>query len=72
MVKAQGVEFDIVILIGVSRKYLEIPEYPDMPEEFKAEKKRVGKDLLYVALTRAIAELYVLGREKLSRVVRDL
>lgn len=59
MREAQGVEFDIVCLVGAD------------PDDFFSsgsdeEKKRINKDLLYVALTRAISELHVLGKRGLG------
>ncbi len=55
MLESQGVEFDLVCLVGVKNESFNI-----------AEKQRIHKDLLYVALTRAISELHILGTEKLK------
>lgn len=67
MNEAQGVEFDIVFLVGINKNNFEI-SFGSVSENLLIEKKRINKDLLYVALTRAISELQVLGREKLGDV----
>jgi DNA helicase IV len=69
MNEAQGVEFDVVVLVGIGR---DLPvSYEDGAHIELAEgKKRIEKDLLYVALTRAISELHVMGKEKLEDIVR--
>lgn len=69
MSEAQGVEFDIVFLVGIDGKTFGI-EYENAPEKLIIEKKRVNRDLLYVALTRAISELHVLGRERLANIMK--
>ncbi|MEI6588009.1 MAG: UvrD-helicase domain-containing protein [Candidatus Moraniibacteriota bacterium] len=67
MNEAQGVEFDVVILVGVGKDAS--VDYADMKDmELLELKKRIEKDLLYVALTRAISELHVMGRKKLENV----
>ncbi len=56
--QAQGVEFEKVILLN-ERDFLSEPqEYRD--ETVRGERKRVNRDLLYVALTRAMSELTVI------------
>ncbi len=55
--EAQGVEFDSVCLVGISADLFAV----EGDEVFAKEKQRVDRDLLYVALTRAISELHVLG-----------
>lgn len=67
MNEAQGVEFDIVCIVGINEETFSISS--DISPEFFAEKERIQKDLLYVALTRAMSELYILGRQKLSFIV---
>jgi len=64
MSEAQGVEFDIVFIVGMNRKLFDMKYHQDMPESFLREKQKINKDLLYVALTRAISELYILGDSK--------
>jgi DNA helicase IV len=59
MGEAQGLEFDIVCLVGIDKHFFEV-NYND--EMFRKEKNRMNSDLLYVALTRAIESLHVLGR----------
>lgn len=70
MNEAQGLEFDIVYLVGVTANLLALPVYENMPPDFIAEKKRIKRDLLYVAMTRAISELHILGRQKLSDIFK--
>ncbi len=60
--EAQGVEFDIVILVGVNK---ELYINNNKNTEIVLERKKVDKDLLYVALTRAISSLYICGNTKL-------
>lgn len=58
MQEAQGVEFEIVCLVGVSQQTFSVD---GLPQEMVEEVKKVQRDLLYVALTRAMSELYVMG-----------
>ncbi len=71
--EAQGVEFDIVCLVGVSREFYQpsLDAYRNHPELF-AEKSRITKDLLYVALTRAMNQLYIFGPNKLSEILKGI
>lgn len=57
--EAQGVEFDAVCVVGVSEDF------------FRAEGERlkIKRDLIYVALTRAMERLYVFGRKRLADLV---
>ncbi|HEX8974052.1 MAG TPA: UvrD-helicase domain-containing protein [Patescibacteria group bacterium] len=68
MNEAQGVEFDIVFLVGISKDAFSVLADGDVSNDLLEEKGRINRDLLYVALTRAISELHVLGREKLGHV----
>ena len=65
MLEAQGVEFDLVCLVGIKMESFGLNHYLDISPEHAEERKRMQKDLLYVALTRAITELHILGSEKL-------
>ncbi len=58
--EAQGVEFDTVFLVGNTQQTWQVDPalYTDV---MRKEKTRINKDLLYVALTRAMRELYVVG-----------
>lgn len=53
--EAQGVEFDVVFIVGMSETYFAIS---GLPKELAVEITKTKKDLFYVALTRAMAELY--------------
>jgi superfamily I DNA/RNA helicase len=63
MLEAQGVEFDLVFLVGIKKDSF---ANSNISTEYFEERKRMRRDLLYVALTRAITELHILGLEKLS------
>lgn len=65
MLEAQGVEFDLVFIVGIKGETSDM-EQVNISFEHIAERKRIQRDLLYVALTRAITELHILGSEKLS------
>ncbi|HYF04937.1 MAG TPA: 3'-5' exonuclease [Patescibacteria group bacterium] len=57
--EAQGVEFDVVCVVGVNEgMFAQAVALGPMLAEQRA---RVNRDLLYVALTRAMNELHVLG-----------
>ncbi len=66
--EAQGVEFDTVILMGITKETFLIDS--SYSAELRAEKEKINKDLLYVALTRAMTELVVVGVERLGSVVK--
>jgi DNA helicase IV len=61
--EAQGVEFDNVFIVGVEKEMFDLP---NIPEQIVSEVKKIERDLLYVALTRAMAELHILGSSSLS------
>jgi len=67
--QAQGVEFDAVCIVGVDANTF---SYPDIPENILSEIKKVDKDLLYVALTRARTELHILGQQPLVNSTKTL
>lgn len=63
--EAQGVEFDVVILCdsgGLSQANLSA-----YPEELATQITQVNRDLLYVALTRAMNELYILSQDQSTK-----
>ena len=63
MAESQGVEFDLVCIVGFNQKSLIANRYTDVSEDHIKERERIQKDLLYVALTRAITELHILKSE---------
>jgi len=65
LIDSQGVEFDTVFLIGVDDGLLSAD---DLPEEVRSEVLKIKKDLLYIALTRAMNGLHVLGEKRLSEI----
>ena len=66
MIESQGVEFDIVFIVGVNKKSFEVTHHEDVLPIHIEERERMQRDLLYVALTRAITELHILGEATLS------
>jgi superfamily I DNA/RNA helicase len=64
MSEAQGVEFDIVCLVGLDEDTF-VVHYGENTE-LQEEKQKIYKDLLYVALTRAMSELFVFGKISLK------
>lgn len=69
ILESQGVEFDLVFIVGINKNSFEVTQYIDVSKEHIEERKRMQKDLLYVALTRAITELHVLGSVKLKDIL---
>ena len=69
MAQSQGVEFDIVCLIGIKKEIFSTEHLATFPADFIEEKKKIQRDLLYVALTRAISELHVIGNSTLSEIL---
>lgn len=66
MAQAQGVEFETVCLVGVNDNLFQIDD--DNADEIK----KIYRDLLYVALTRAMNDLYVFGGVGLKNVCRKI
>lgn len=64
--ESQGVEFDEVYLVGVPSDYL--IETQEVSSEFAEERLRIKRDLIYVALTRAMEHVSILGRKRLSEI----
>lgn len=56
--ESQGVEFDSVFIVGPTHTE---SNYRDLGEYLTKEIEAIEKDLLYVALTRAISKLYILS-----------
>ncbi len=71
MIESQGVEFDLVIVVGVSHKSFQIKHNVDISPEHTEERKRIQKDLFYVAITRAITELHILGTENIKSILNN-
>ena len=57
MAEAQGVEFDVVCLVGALETTIALSDDAGLA----AEQQRIHRDQLYVALTRAMTELHVIG-----------
>jgi DNA helicase IV len=69
MLESQGVEFDLVCLVGINKEDFDLAKYPDSDITHRDERSKIQKDLLYVAMTRAITELHILGIDKISSVL---
>ncbi len=67
MNESQGVEFDLVCIVGIDERTFVVNHHADALSEHIEERKRMQKDLLYVALTRPINELHILGKILLPR-----
>ncbi len=61
MYESQGVEFDVVCIVGITEHMFDIQSDSRIPPELIHEIKKIYKDLFYVALTRAMQELYIFG-----------
>jgi DNA helicase IV len=66
MSQSQGVEFDVVCVVGIREDLFSIPS--SLTQENYRQKQRINRDLLYVALSRAREKLYVVGDVKLSGI----
>ncbi len=69
MNESQGVEFDLVCIVGIQENTFKIIHHNDVLPEHIAERAAMQRDLLYVALTRAITELHILGKKTLKEVI---
>jgi DNA helicase IV len=65
MREAQGVEFDIVCLVGLNG-VIAVEDEPDLA--LAQVQARVNRDLFYVALTRAMTELHIIGPVSLTTI----
>jgi superfamily I DNA/RNA helicase len=63
--EAQGVEFDTVFVVGGEKQVL---NPVSLPSELVLQLKNIEKDLLYVALTRAMSRLWVFGKNNLENI----
>jgi DNA helicase IV len=66
MSESQGVEFDTVFIVGLDKSNY---DFSHVPTEHLAEKIKIEKDLLYIALTRAMNKMYVFGSSKVSEIL---
>lgn len=71
IIGSQGIEFDVVCIIGSWKEMFSFTAAETISPEFVAEKKRMQRDLLYVALTRAAEELYIIGDSYLNESIGD-
>jgi len=69
MAEAQGVEFERVVIVGIRPDLFSTAYARALGPDFEATKARIYRDLLYVALTRAMNELHVLGRCSLKEAL---
>lgn len=61
--EAQGVEFDTVCIIGIDADTFRVDE---VSSAMARERRRINRDMLYVALTRAISSLHILGSSNIA------
>lgn len=52
-------------IVGISRETFRFSAQKEGLSDFEREREKINRDLLYVALSRAISELTILGREPL-------
>ncbi len=72
MEEVQGVEFDTVCVLGISKDMFVVPHDDTLPEELKKDIRKIQKDLLYISLTRAITEMHLVGSCSLRDAASDL
>lgn len=60
MIETQGVEFDITCLMGMPKMREARSHAVALSDEQKKEEEKIQKDLMYVALTRAMSEMHIL------------
>jgi DNA helicase-2/ATP-dependent DNA helicase PcrA len=65
--ESQGLEFDVVLLVGINEADFAIAA--ELEPDLILERQRINKDLIYVALSRAMNELHVLGTAKISAIL---
>ncbi len=63
--ESQGVEFDIVCLVGIGQGTF-------TSENGGVEAQRILKNLQYIALTRAMNELHILGKATLTKAQNEI
>ena len=64
--ESQGVEFEEVILVGVANDFL--PALEIESTQYAEERLRIKRDLIYVALTRAMEGVTIFGRTTLKQL----
>lgn len=68
--QAQGVEFDRVFLVGLDEELFK--SSTNHEKTYKNNIAHIRKDLLYVALTRAIDELFVFSKRPLKEIANSI
>ena len=66
MINSQGVEFDTVFIVGVHRDMCAIKH---VEPQHKKEKIKIERDIVYIALTRAMNSMHILGSVSLGEAV---
>ncbi len=72
MLESQGLEFDLVCIVGMDKDKFEIKGNAEAAKAYLEERNQIQKDLLYVSLTRAISELHILGKDVLSSMKEEV
>ncbi len=69
MIKSQSLEFDIVIITDIDRHFEDLDSTQKVLSD---ERKTIQKDSLYIALTRAMSELHVIGSISLKQKLNGI
>jgi len=66
MVKSQSLEFDIVIVVDIDKHFEDSESLQTNPDALIKEREVIQRDSLYIALTRAMNELHIVGMVSLK------
>lgn len=66
MRESQGLEFERVFIVGINQDIIQTQYGDGVAQDLLREKEMIDRDVLYVALTRAMHHLHVSGRVMLS------
>lgn len=65
MIKSQSLEFDIVIITDIDT------HFENSSDTLTSERQTIQRDSLYIALTRALNELHIIGSVLLSEKIKE-
>ena len=66
--KSQGLEFDVVCIVGINKDIFQL-KHVSQDRKRLEELQKIKKDGFYIALTRAITKLHILGEEKIKNII---
>ena len=69
--RAKGLEFKVVFLFGISEKSFPAPRQPTETDAEYDERRALEISLLFVAMTRARDELFLLSDDNPSEVLYE-